>query len=502
MIYTTDREVFRKYTDPEEFEKIKEYGSVTEMWEAILPQYADRVAVEDEGVKHTFAGLEDDAAHFRPLIGKGRRVGILCRNGYGAVKAYIAAVTGGCTAVILPPQLPADAVFGCCMKLGVNELVYDPALQDSLATVKKAAPSLPLISVDDASPDRSPVVPAAPSDPCVIMFTGGTTGRSKGALLNHRAVMEGTVNGCYGYKDVFGQRYLLVLPLSHVFGLIRNLMTSLYTGSALYICRNNKDMFRDIAVFRPTVLVLVPALADMALSLSRKFGRNMLGDDLKYIICGAAAVSPYLIQEYPKMGISLLAGYGLTESANLVSGNPESQRKPESVGIPYPHQQLRIEDGELWLKGDNMMDCYVGDEAETAAAYTDGWFRTGDLARIDEDGFLYITGRIKEIIVLPNGENVSPAEVEARFNEPAFIRDSQVFEDVTESGAHILALEVVPRMEALAGVNGDPKEIIVSTLQKINDSLPPYQRVSRIVVRDTDFERTPSMKIKRYNKCK
>ena len=250
------------------------------------------------------------------------------------------------------------------------------------------------------------------------------------------------------------------------------------------------------------MLVLVPALADMALSLSRKFGRNMLGDDLKYIICGAAAVSPYLIQEYPKMGISLLAGYGLTESANLVSGNPESQRKPESVGIPYPHQQLRIEDGELWLKGDNMMDCYVGDEAETAAAYTDGWFRTGDLARIDEDGFLYITGRIKEIIVLPNGENVSPAEVEARFNEPAFIRDSQVFEDVTESGAHILALEVVPRMEALAGVKGDPKEIIVSTLQKINDSLPPYQRVSRIVVRDTDFERTPSMKIKRYNKCK
>ena len=314
--------------------------------------------------------------------------------------------------------------------------------------------------------------------------------------------MEGTVNGCYGYKDVFNQRYLLVLPLSHVFGLVRNLMTTLYTGSAMYICRNNKDMFRDIAMFRPTVLVLVPALAEMALMLSYKFGKNMLGPDLKYIICGAAAVSPYLINEYPKMGISLLAGYGLTESANLVSGNPNSIGKPESVGIPYPNQTLRIVDGELWLKGDNMMDGYVNEPEESKTAYEDGWFKTGDLVRIDEDGFLYITGRSKEIIVLSNGENVSPAEVEAHFNAPAFIQDSQVFEDVGENGNRILALEVVPRMPELKGIEGDVKKYVISELEKINKELLPYQRVSRIEVRDTDFERTPSMKIVRYHKCR
>ena len=502
MIYNTDRERFRKYADPEEFDRIVEYGSVTEMWKSILPGVCRLTAIEDDGKKYTFAKLEDDAGHVRPLLRSYKRVGILARNSYGAVCAYLAAVTGGCAALILPPQLPADAVYGCCMKFGVEALIYDPSLSDSLATVKAAAPSFPLISFDDRSEVYAPAVDAAPSDPCVIMFTGGTTGKSKGALLSHRAVMQGTVNGCYGYKGVFGQRYMLILPLSHVFGLIRNLMTSLYTGSTLFICRNNKDMFRDIAVFRPTVLVLVPALAEMALSLSRKFGKNMLGPDLRHIICGAAAVSPYLITEYPKTGVSLLAGYGLTESANLVSGNPESLNKPESVGIPYPNQQLRIEDGELWLKGDNMMDRYVGDPSENEAAFTDGWFRTGDLVRIDEDGFLYITGRIKEIIVLPNGENVSPAEVEAHFNEPDFIRDSQVFEDVLPSGAHILALEVVPRAEALSGVLGDVKAFIVSRLEEINEKLPPYQRVSRITVRDSDFERTPSMKIKRYAKCK
>ena len=177
-------------------------------------------------------------------------------------------------------------------------------------------------------------------------------------------------------------------------------------------------------------------------------------------------------------------------------------RKPESVGVPYPNQQLRIVNGELWLKGDNMMDGYVGDDAENAAAYEDGWFKTGDLVRIDEDGFLYITGRSKEIIVLSNGENVSPAEVEAHFNAPAFIQDTQVFEDVLPNGTHILALEAVPRATELKGIEGDVKEYITKELEKINMTLPPYQRVSRIEVRDTDFERSPSMKILRYHKCK
>ena len=503
---TASKEIFAKYQDEALLARIREYPDVSAMWAACVRDYADLPAVIFDGVTHTYADLDRDAAAFRTVLknaglAAGDRVCLLAPNSYLFVKAYLAAVTMGVTAAILPAQLDERSVFGCTMMFGAKAVVCHPDLEAKLSICK--AKNVKTLSAADTAEEGTPAVEGLGEDfPCVIMFTGGTTGKSKGALLSHGAVMQGTVNGCYGYSEVFNQRYMLLLPLSHVFGLIRNLMTSLYTGSALFICRNNKDMFRDIAVFRPTILVIVPALAEMALNLSRQFGRNMLGPDLRYIICGAAAVAPYLVKEYLKMGIGLCPGYGLTESANLVSGNPDFANRPDSVGLMYPNQEYKIVDGELWLKGKNMMLGYVGDPAENAAAYEDGWFRTGDLVRFDEDGFLYITGRIKEVIILSNGENVSPAEVEARFNELPIVQDSQVFEDVDESGRHILALEVVPRMTELKKIDTpDPIAYLTAQLEAVNAGLPGYWQVNRITVRDSDFARTPSMKIVRYKKC-
>ncbi len=497
---TPSKEIFRKYTDDATFARIKEFTTVSAMWEHCVNTFGDAPAIVDEGKVHSFAELEADVAGFRTLLGdnpSGTRVALFAANSYDFVKAYLAAVTSGLCCAIFPAHLPAEAVFGCCMMFGIKKLVYQKDFEPRLELVKAKRPDIALLPADALCDEKKPAVQCDAKTPCAIVFTGGTTGKSKGALLSNDAVMQGTINGCYGYPDVFGQRYLLVLPLSHVFGLIRNLMTSLYTGSALYICRNNKDMFRDVAIFKPTILVIVPALAEMALTLSKKFGRNMLGADLKTIICGAAPVSPFLVAEYEKLGIKLLPGYGLTESANLVSGNPESLRKPESVGLPFPNQEFKIVDGELWLKGRNMMDGYVG--VEEPGAYEDGWFRTGDLVRLDDEGYLYITGRIKEIIVLPNGENVSPAEVETHFNALPFIQDSQVFESRSALGEPILALEVVLRPTELINLDDEArKAFAVSELEKVNRTLPGFMQVSRIVVRDTDFQRSPAMKIVRY----
>jgi long-chain acyl-CoA synthetase len=495
---TPSAERFRKYTSDEVFDRIRNYDSVSAMWKAILPGYAGATAISDNGENYSFAKLEEDAASFRPLVSglRGDRIGILIPNSYSFVKVYLAVVTAGKTAVILPPQLPPEAVFGIGMKFGLSALVYDAATAEKTALLAARAPQVALISDVEASDSPAPAADVPGDAPCVVMFTGGTTGKSKGAVLSNRAVMRGTVNGCYGIKEIFGQRYLLVLPFSHVFGLIRNLMTSLYTGSALFINRNSKDLFRDIAVFRPTFLVVVPALAEMALTLSKKFGKNMLGPDMKTIICGAAAVPPYLIREYAAMGIDLLAGYGLTESANLVSGNPESLRKPESVGLMYPGQEYRIEDGELWLKGENMMDGYIGEDDSSSE---DGWFRTGDLVKIDDEGFLYITGRTKEIIILPNGENVSPAEVEAEFSALPLVQDCELYEDKAENGTPILVLEVLPRMTELGKLpEAERSARLAADIAAVNASLPSYKRFNRLVVRDSDFPRTPSMKILRH----
>lgn len=499
-INTADK--YKKYTDEETFNKIVEYPSISSMWKNCLKEYSDLAAIEDNGSSYTYKDIEKSAAKMRAKIlditkGEKRRIAILAPNSYSFVAGFIAIVTTGCAAIILPAHLDERSVFGCCMKYGAAALLF---AKESEEKTSIAASKIQTVLISEEYEAEAEAVEVNPEDECVLMFTSGTTGKSKAAILNNRAVMLGTVNGCYGYKDVFNQRYILVLPLSHVFGLIRNLMTSLYTGSDLLICRDNKNMFRDIAVFKPTILVAVPALVEMSLTLSRQFNKNMLGADMKTIICGAAAVAPYLIKEYDKYGIRVCPGYGLTESANLVSGNPEGLTKSESVGIPYPHQKFQIVDGELWIKGDNMMNGYADDDAENP--YEDGWFKTGDLVRFDEDGFLYITGRCKEIIVLSNGENVSPQELEAAFNRLPFIQDSQVYEDVLESGEHILALEVVPRKAELKDIPSDEQEaFIIEELKKVNREALPYQRVSRIIVRDSDFERSPSMKIVRYKKC-
>lgn len=505
-MYTNTREYFAQFTDAETFNRLVEYPDVVTMWNERSKEFADSVAIIDDGKSYTFAQIDDDIALFRTVLKnnglkKGDRVGIFARNSYDFVKLYLAAVTAGFTAAILPAQLNEMAVFGCSMQFGLKAILTHDALLATTDFAREKNPVLKVLLASQTSDEKTPSTSVDGTDTCVIMFTGGTTGKSKGVKLSHCAVMQGTINGCYGMKDIFGQRYLLVLPLSHVFGLIRNLMTSLYSGSCLCICRNNKDMFRDIAIYKPTVLVAVPALAEMALGLSRQFGKNMLGPDLRTIICGAATVAPYLVSEYRKIGIALYPGYGLTESANLVTGNVDNFNRPSSIGVPYPNQELKIVNGELWLKGKNMMDGYTDEEANKIA-YEDGWFKTGDLVKTDADGFYYIVGRIKEVIVLSNGENVSPAEVECSFNELDFVQDSQLFEDVDENGNHFLSLEIVPRAAVVKNIEAEDKgAYMMSALEKVNMSLPGHCRANKITIRDKDFDRTPSMKIVRYKKC-
>lgn len=501
---TTDS-IFRKYTDSETFSKIIDHSCITKMWEHSVKNYEGNISIVDNGRQFTYGQLDRQVAEMRRILSengvkKGSLVGIYIPNSFEFVKAFLAVTTMGAAAVLLPCHLDAVTVLGCSLKFGLSAVIYDDSLKENLKLTKEKNPAISLIEASATCESTAPSVCCAPEELCTVLFTGGTTGKSKGARLSHRAVLAGVKNGCYGISEIFEQKYFLVLPLTHVFGLIRNLLTALYTGSSMFICRNNKDMFRDIAQFKPTVMVLVPALAEMALGLSKQFGRNMLGEELRWIICGAATVAPYLVTEYDKLGILLLPGYGLTESANLVSGNPEAIRKPDSVGLIYPDMDCKIVDGELWLKGVNMMDGYVDGEENSIAYSEDGYFKTGDLARIDDEGFLYITGRIKEIIVLSTGENISPAEIENLFYGIDEIQDCLVYADRTGEG-EVLAIEILPRASVLQNANVvDIEAYMKKVTAEINAKLPPFQRISKVVVRSTDFARSPSMKILRNKK--
>lgn len=501
--YVSDKNRFRTYTDEETYKKITDDGDLCSLWQRCAVSYADKDALSYDGASLTYSGLDKKAAAVRNTLAgasvkPGDRVAILAENSSEFVYAYLAVVTSGAVAVVLPPQIGPEAVTGCCKNMQVRAVLCKQELMEKCEKVRKALPEVTVFSINaDADSDKEmPVFIPQPDDACMIMFTGGTTGRQKGVILSHKAVVRGIMNGCLGIKEIFDQRYLLVLPLSHVFGLIRNMLTCFYTGSTLYISKSAQNIVSDMAAFHPTVLVLVPALAEMLLQLCEKLNRDIFGSSLKVMICGAAAVPQYLVEKYDKRGISLFPGYGLTESANLVSGNPEPLRKPGSVGIPFPDQELKIVDGELWLKGRNMLTDYIGADEE---AYTpDGWFKTGDLARLDEDGFLFITGRIKETIVMDNGENIYPAQLEERFLTLPFVQDCEVFEEKEENGSHVLVLEVFLRATELASLGSSPQERAMDELWKKNQEQMLSEQVSRIVIRKEDFPRLPSMKIERH----
>ena len=493
------KDYFPSLLPAEELAQLKYIPTLPEFVTWIEQKWSNLPCLSDTVNTYSYKQVCDIVASKRALLNdlglqKGDKVAIVDNTSVAAVEMFLAATSAGYVAINLPSQLPPQAIVGCCMKFGVKVLA---AGQDFMEAVKDV--TCKVVPITACADHTAPVATVDKEDAAAIFFTGGTTGAPKGAILPHRALMRGALNGCYAPGKQLGCHvYACVLPLSHVFGLICSTLSALYKGAEWVAAANVKDTISKFPMIRPTYLVAVPGICEILLGLVKMYGKQFIGGRLGYIISGAANVPPKLIKEFDELGISLFEGYGMTETANLTTGNVDVKERPTSVGKVYPEQQLKVVDGELWVKGDNLFLGYYGDPEKTAEVMTeDGWLKTGDLVRFDDDGYMYIVGRIKNIIILSNGENVSPESIEEPFYKDPKLRDCLAKEDEMD-GRQVIAIEIYPRIDEFGDTPWEEVEAYFKKLVgEVNASLPSTHQVSKLTVRKEDFKRTGAMKVSR-----
>lgn len=484
----------------EEFDRIPYLPTMGQFVDWFTKEYASMPALSDTVNTINYEELGHRVARRRAFIEglglpKGSHIAIFDRNSQDAIELFLAITSAGYVAMNFPSALPEMAVVGSCMKFDIAAIFVREEFMPLTGKLQgvKVLPASSIAETEAASAQIDPESPAA------IFFTGGTTGQPKGAVLSHHALMRGNYNAVFKPGKVIGvHRYIAILPLSHVFGLIAGTMGCFYTGNLIYTCEDMKATIGKLPVLKPTILVIVPGICDILSGLVKMYGPQFLGGSLRMIIAGAANVPPRLVDIFSKLGVEFCFGYGLTESANLTSANANAVEKPTSIGKIYPGQETKVVDGELWIKGDNIFSGYYKDPEKTAEALTpDGWLRTGDLVHFDEEGFLYITGRIKNLIILSNGENVSPESLEEPFYADPCVRDAMVKEDEF-NGRQVIAIEILPFMPAFDGKPWEEVEAYMNALvKKVNATLPSTHQIVKVTVRTEDFKRTGSMKVSR-----
>lgn len=381
---------------------------------------------------------------------------------------------------------------------------------------------------------------------CAIIFTSGTTGTSKGVMLSMRNLVAAADASCKGVPYDSKTRLVSVLPQHHTYEMTCSHLAVINLGASEYINDSLKYTMRNFQNYKPTALVLVPlfvetvykkiwdnirkkgmekkvrglmkfsdTLLKMGIDLRGVFFKEIqaaLGGEVKSMICGGAPISPQILKDFYSFGIVIFEGYGITECAPLVSVNPNGAARFGSAGKPVHDEKVRIDKdpaedfGEIVVKGPNVMLGYYKDEAATKAAFThdmknfdnNGWFRTGDIGYIDNDGYIFITGRKKNVIILSNGKNVFPEELEEHLSHDPRIAESVII-GREQNGETIITALVHPDYEKFEGKSDD--EIAAEIKEAVNDvnrTLPSFKHMTAVEVMKDEFEKTTSKKIKRY----
>ena len=383
----------------------------------------------------------------------------------------------------------------------------------------------------------------------VLLFTSGTTGIAKGVMLSHRNICEDLMSAPTILNVNTWDIFFSVLPVHHTYECTCGFLMPLYKGASIAYCEGLKYIVKNLAEVQPTMILAVPLIFEslynnimknvrkqgkeglvrkvLALNkVTKKVGLDLnklllkdilkvFGGRMRVLISGGAAIDPAILQFFNDLGFISVQGYGLTECAPMAALNPDRHKymRNSSVGHLLPGMEVKIEDknedgiGEICVKGPNVMLGYYNMPEETAKVIKDGWFHTGDLGYVDDEEFIYITGRKKNVIITANGKNVFPEELEYYLGRSTMVSESMVWAQEDESGQDtVIVATIKPDMEEVeaaigkdaAGDADQVEKLLWTEVDKINENLPFFKKIKKITVRREEFEKTTGKKIKRF----
>lgn len=472
-------------------------------------------------LEKTYSDVKKDSETVSRILNKfdllGKHIAIIGTSSYQWIITYFGIVNSGSVAIPLDAALPANALYELLNRADTSALFYDKSQKAIAEGIKEKCPGIShLICLqDDVKIDGEYSLPALmeenqgefeanidPDKVCTIMFTSGTTGKSKGVMLTNRNLASNVENCVVQIEP--GTVSMTVLPIHHAYCLTSDILKSMSIGSCICINDSMLHFTKNLQKFKPTVILLVPLVIETIYQQLREtkpgipkemVAKAAFGGNLKIIFSGGAYLNPDLIGFFEEFGIQILQGYGMTECSPVISNNNQIDSKVGSVGKPLANCEVKIIDEEICVKGSSVMQGYYKMPDETAQALdSNGYLHTGDLGYLDEDGFLYITGRKKNLIILSNGENISPEELENILGKNDLIKEVLVRENGQNIEAEIFPDFDYAKLHGIDDINKSLQDII----DDFNKDMPLYKRITSLKTRDVEFEKNTTKKIKRF----
>ena len=505
---------------------------------------------------------------------KGERIVIVSETTYEWYISYMAALCGAGIAVPTDKELPVNELENVIKRSRASIVIYSERMKDSIKKIADDLPGVKYFAEmysDDklngryvglntiinegkelvANGDDSFMkIEIDPEEFKVLIFTSGTTSQSKGVMLCNRNLAE-NINAVSAYVRLYPtDRLFSVLPLHHTYESTIGFLLPMAFGCSVAVCQGLKHIVPNLKETKPTAMLAVPllienlykkintsiekggkaglvnsmihvtnALKTVGIDIKRKvFGEiyENLGGNLRFIVSAAAPIDAKVGKWVQDIGITFLQGYGLTETAPIAALTPEYDTKVGSAGKPIICADIKIHnpnengEGEIWIKSKTLMLGYYENEEATNEVMNDGWFNAGDIAYMDEDGFLFITGRTKNVIVTQNGKNIYPEEIELLLGKVEEIKECMVYgKQLNEDDKELtITVKVIPDYDKIEEKHGKDLseeqvyDIIWNEIKQVNRKLTSYKAIKRLEIKKDEFEKTTTMKIKRFAEIK